>query len=124
MLEKHRQKNSAYPPLLVAVVLGQDGTLCDKLGRVSSEPILVSIANILYDKIKKHDAWFSVGFIPPYPKTQFESQKDSNRVSTKELSNEFYHSSIAFILEELVHVQKKNGIPMMVNLNGQSVKRT
>ena len=40
MIEKNRQNHSAYPALLVAIVLGQDGTLCDKVGRVSSEPIL------------------------------------------------------------------------------------
>ena len=124
MLVKHRENQSPYPPLLVAIVLGQDGTLCDKVGRVSSEPILVSIANILYEKRKKHNAWFCIGFIPPYPKTQLEKQKDSNRISTKELSNEFYHSSIEFILEDLIKVQRNNGIEMMVNLNGESEKRT
>jgi len=53
MIEKHRQNHSAYPTLLVALVLGQDGTLCDKVGQVSSEPILVSVANISYEKRKK-----------------------------------------------------------------------
>ena len=52
MIEKHRQNHSAYPALLVALVLVQDGTLCDKVGRVSSEPILVSVANISYKKEK------------------------------------------------------------------------
>ena len=52
MIEKHRQNHSAYPALLVALVLGQDGTLCDKVGQVSSEPILVSVANISYEKRK------------------------------------------------------------------------
>ena len=50
MLVKHRRNHTIYPPLLVAIVLGQDGTLCDKIGRVSSEPILLSMANILYKK--------------------------------------------------------------------------
>ena len=50
--------------------------------------------------------------------------KDSNQISTKELFNEFYHNSIEFILEELVQVQKSNGIEMMVNINGESKKRT
>ena len=31
MLVKHRRNHTIYPPLLVAIVLGQDGTLCDKL---------------------------------------------------------------------------------------------
>ena len=124
MIEKHRQNHSAYPALLVALVLGQDGTLCDKVGQVSSEPILVSVANISYEKRKNHNAWFCIGFTPPYPKTQLESQKDSNRVSTKELSNEFYHKSIEFILQDLINLQKNNGVEMMVNVNGQSVKRT
>ena len=106
MLIQHMSHDSPYPPMLVALVLGQDATLCDKLGRVSSEPILVSVANIVYNKRKRHDAWFCMGFIPSYPKTQLETQKDSNRVSTKELSNEFYHTSIGFILEELIRVQK------------------
>ena len=52
MIEKHRQNHSAYPSLLVAIVLGQDGTLCDKFGQVSSEPILVSVANISYQTRK------------------------------------------------------------------------
>ena len=98
--------------------------LYDKLGRVSSEPILISVANIAYSKRKQHHAWFCIGNIPSYPKTQLESQKDSNKVSSKELSGEFYHNSIKFILEELIHVQNRNGIEMMVNLNGDVVKRT
>ena len=103
---KHRTKNSLYPALLVAIVLGQDGTLCDKLGRVSAEPVLVSVANISYQKRKKHNAWFCIGFIPPYPKTQLETQKDNNRVSTKELSNECYHSCLEYIFTELITIQK------------------
>lgn len=124
MIAQYMTNDTPYPPMLVALVLGQDATLCDKLGRVSSEPILVSVANIAYNKRKRHDAWFCMGFIPSYPKTQLETQKDSNRVSTKELSNEFYHTSIGFILEELIRVQKNNGIVMMVNVNGEVVKRT
>ena len=50
MIQKHRENHSAYPALLVALVLGQDGTLCDKVGQVSSEPIIVSVANISYKK--------------------------------------------------------------------------
>ena len=106
MKVKHRTKHSPYPALLVAIVLGQDGTLCDKLGRVSSEPVLVSIANISYQKRKIYNAWFCIGFIPPYPKTQLETQKDNNRVSTKELSNECYHSCLEYIFEELITIQK------------------
>ena len=109
MLIQHMSNDSPYPPMFVALVLGRDATLCYKLGRVSSEPILVSVANIAYNKRKRHDAWFCMGFIPSYPKTQLETQKDSNRVSTKELSNELYHTSIGFILEELIRVQKNNG---------------
>ena len=105
MLVKHRSNHTATPPLLVALVLGQDGTLCDKLGRVSSEPILISVANIAYSKRKQHHAWFCIGNIPSYPKTQLESQKDSNKVSSKELSGEFYHNSIEFILEELIQIE-------------------
>ena len=124
MIIKHRRNITQYPPLLVAVILGQDATLCDKIGRVSSEPILVSIANIKYNKRKNNNAWFCIGFVPSYPKTQLESQKDANRIATKELSNEFYHSCISFILDELIQVQKMNGIKMKVNINGQVCMRT
>ena len=118
MIVQHRRNITPYPPLLVSVLLGQDATLCDKIVRVSSEPILVSIANIKYNKIKNNKAWFCVGFLPSYPKTKLDSQKDANRIATKELSNEFYHSCISFILDELIQVQKRNGIKMMVNVNG------
>ena len=58
---KHRTKHSRYPALLVAIVLGQDGTLCDKLGRVSAEPVLVSVANISYQKRKNIMLGFVLG---------------------------------------------------------------
>ena len=58
---KHRTKHSPYPALLVAIVLGQDGTLCDKLGRVSAEPVLVSVANISYQKRKNIMLGFVLG---------------------------------------------------------------
>ena len=48
MIIKHRRKITPYPPLLIAIVLGQDATKCDKIGRVSSEPILVSIVSLLF----------------------------------------------------------------------------
>ena len=68
MIMKHRRNITPYPPLLVAVVLGQDATLYDKIRRVSSEPILVSIANIKYNKRKNKNSWFCIGFVPSYPK--------------------------------------------------------
>ena len=124
MIMEHRRNKSPYPPLLIAIVLGKYGTLCDKIGRVKSEPILVSISNILYSKRKINSAWFCLGFVPSYPKTQLESQKDGNRVNTKELHNEFYHGAMSYILGDIIKLKKNNGIPIMVNLNGNITKRT
>lgn len=125
MISSHQQNpNRLYPPLLVALVLGQDGTLCDKIGRVSSEPVLVSVANIQYNKRKHHEAWFCLGFIPEYPKTQLESKKDKQRISTKELPNEYYSNCLNYILKELIESQQKECVEMMVNINGYHEIRT
>ena len=125
MMSSHQQNsNRLYPPLLVALVLGQDGTLCDKIGRVSSEPVLVSVANIQYNKRKHHEAWFCLGFIPEYPKTQLESKKDKQRISTKELPNEYYSNCLNYILKELIESQQKECVEMMVNINGYHEIRT
>ena len=70
MISRHGRKQSDYPDFLVALVLGQDGTLCDKIGRVPSEPVLVSVANILNKKRKHHNYWFYLCFIPEYLNTQ------------------------------------------------------
>ena len=84
-IRKHRINTSSCPTLLISIVLGQDATLCDKIGRVTSEPILVSISNIIYMKRKFKSAWLCLGFLPYYPKTQLESQKYANRLSKKEI---------------------------------------
>ena len=99
-------KNTAYPALLVVLVLGQDGTLCDKIGRLTSEPILVSVSNVLYKKSTHHNAWFCLGFIPEYPKTQLESKK--TKKSTNELSNKYYHKCLKFIMNELYYKHTQN----------------
>ena len=98
--------------------------LCNKIGRVSSEPVLVSVANILYKKRKHHNAWFCLGFIPEYPKTQSESKKDKQRIATKKLSNEYYHDCLNCIMNELIQIQKEDGVEMMVNINDNYKIRT
>ena len=91
MIIKNIRNTSPYPPLLMSIVLGKDTTLCEKIGSIISGPILVSLANIIYTKRKINSAWFCIGFIQSYSKTQLESQKDENKVSKKEMHNEFYH---------------------------------
>ena len=69
MISRHGRKQSDYPDFLVALVLGQNGTMRDKIGRVTSEPVLVPVAKILHKKRKHYNSWFCLGFIPEYPKT-------------------------------------------------------
>ena len=69
MIRKHRKNTFPYPPLLIAILLGKDSTLCEKIVRVTSEPILVSIANIIYMNRKLNTEWFFIGFVPLYTKT-------------------------------------------------------
>ena len=88
--------------MFFALLTGQDGTLCDKIGRLTSEPILVSVSNVLYKKSTHHNAWFCLGFIPEYPKTQLESKKDKQIISTKEMSKEYYHKCLNYIMDELI----------------------
>ena len=124
MMIRHMKCHNSSQPILIAIILGQDGSVCDKIGRASAEPILGSIGNIKYNKRKNHNAWFCFGNVPSYPKAQLEAKKDSNRVATKELKNEFYHDAITFILEDLINIQKFNGIEMIVNINGNVRKTT
>ena len=93
----------------------------DKIGRLSSEPIIVLIANISYQKRKITMLSFVLDSSLRIQKTQLESQKDSNKLSTKKLSNEFNHKYIEFMLQDLINIHKRNDVEMMVNINGQSV---
>jgi hypothetical protein len=87
---------------LSPVILFIDGTLADRLGRLKVEPVLCSIGNINGKQRGSADAWFILGFIPPYPKSSKEAEADSNKKETKHLKAKYYHECISSILQDLL----------------------
>jgi len=61
---------------IAPVILFDDSTLLDTLGRLTAHPILVSLGNICGRKRHSHTAWFLLGLIPPYPKTSEERERE------------------------------------------------
>jgi hypothetical protein len=72
------------------------------LGRLKVEPGLCLIGNINGKQRGSADAWFILGFIPPYPKSSKEAEADSNKKETKHLKAKYYHECINSILQDLL----------------------
>jgi len=86
-----------YAPVLLFI----DSTLCDRIGRLKAEPVLVSLGNIPGAARRTPDAWFVLGYIPPYPKSSQERTSDRNSVETKHLFQEYYQTCLSSILHDL-----------------------
>ena len=85
---------------IAPVILFDDSTLLDNLGRLTAHPILVSFGNICGVKRRSHTAWFLLGLIPPYPKTSEERERDSNKKATRHNYNLYYHNCLRVLLQD------------------------
>jgi len=97
------------------IILFDDSTLCDNIGRLMAQPILCTIGN-LSDKLRHQvKSWFVLRMVPPYPKSSKEREADRQSVLTKEEYVKFYHDCLREILSELRKLaSNKRGIPIDV----------
>ena len=95
--------------ILVPVILFDDSTLCDNIGRLVSQPVLFTLGN-LSDKTRRSPKSYSIlGMIPSYPKSSKERESDRNSVTTKLEYLKFYHECLDYILEEVHQLENLPG---------------
>jgi hypothetical protein len=58
--------------VILPIILFDDSTLCDNIGRLLAQPILCTIGNIRDDLRRHVKSWFILGMVPPYPKSSKE----------------------------------------------------
>ena len=111
---KAKQMGLDFLPMnhfLCPIILFDDSTVMDNIGRMNAQPILVTIGNINVSKRKEHQAWFLLGYIPPYPKSPEEAKKVRNSLKTKYNKDEFYHKCLEVLLAQLESLSKEqNGV--------------
>jgi hypothetical protein len=97
--------------ILVPGCIFVDGTLADRLGRLSVEPVLLSFLNICNEQRKRARAWSILGFVPPYPKSPKEKAKDGASLLTNHLYPQYVHECLRSILKEFRDLDNNaNGI--------------
>ena len=107
---------------IAPVILFDDSTLLDNIGRLTAHPVLVSLGNICGKNRRSHTAWFLLGFIPPYPKTAEEQNKDKNVTATKQDHNIYYHRCLEHLLQDFKELTLNvNGVPMDVHGYGRVI---
>lgn len=100
--------------ILCPVILFDDSTQCDNIGRLKAQPVLCSIGNICGKIRRSADAWFLLGMIPPYPKTSDEKSKEPHTVHLK-----YYHECLSQILSEFKELHdREEGVEMNVHKLG------
>ena len=118
--ELHNPSFCVEDHYLAPVILFDDATQCDALGRLKAHPILMSFGNINGMKWHSHSAWFMLGIIPPYPKTSQEWQADSQNVDSKGDYLKYYHKCLKSILQDFTSVSMNpDGIKMYVYGKGE-----
>ena len=108
----------SLPPnhYIAPVILFDDSTLLDNIGRLTAHPVLCSFGNICGKKRRSHTAWFLLGFIPPYPKTAEEKCKDTNKMASKQNHNIYYHRCLEHLLSDFKKITDNvNGEAMYVH---------
>ncbi|MGH7974201.1 MAG: hypothetical protein ACREBR_01650, partial [bacterium] len=116
--KKSRFENRNMPPnhYIAPIMLFDDGTQCDILGRLVAHPVLFSLGNINGKNRRSHRAWSILSILPPYPKTQQEQAKDNKKPSTQTKALEFYHQCLNVVLREIRYLcGKMEGVPMFVH---------
>jgi Plavaka transposase len=123
LAEKEMEDNllllgAAKPPglhYILPIILFDDSTLCDNIGRLLAQPILCTIGNIR-DELRRHvSSWFILGMVPPYPKSSKERESDRSKKLTQENYIKFYHSCLREILTEFKDLaSRKAGVPIEV----------
>ncbi|MGH3053351.1 MAG: hypothetical protein ACRDL7_00040 [Gaiellaceae bacterium] len=104
---------------IAPIILFDDGTQCDGLGRLVAHPVLFSLGNINGMNRRSHRAWSILSILPPYPKTQEEQAQDRSKLATPPGSLNFYHDCLTMALSEIRFLcNRKEGVPMYVSCLG------
>ena len=98
------------------VLLFDDNTMGDGLGRLQIQPVLGTICILPKQSRRNVKGWFILGIVPPYPRTSQERTADRNKLKTKHQYLQWYHACLAEILEPLNRLcRDRRGIPFMIN---------
>jgi len=68
---------TAKPPglhFILPIILFDDSTLCDNIGRLLAQPILCTFGNLSDELRRCSESWFILGMVPPYPKSSKERE--------------------------------------------------
>ena len=68
-----------YAPQILFI----DGTLVDTKGKLDAEVVLIGPGNASLHKRKRPKTWKALGYLPPYPRSQAQKQKEKQRNDTK-----------------------------------------
>ncbi|MGH7954519.1 MAG: hypothetical protein ACREOZ_01010 [Gloeomargaritales cyanobacterium] len=101
------------------ILLFDDSTICDGIGRLTAQPLLFSLGNICTRIRRNSNAWTLLGIIPSYPKTQEERSRDRNKQSSETEYLKFYHQALDIILNGArLLCEQIDGVKMHVHGKG------
>ena len=105
---------------LAPVLLFDDETMTDGVGRLKARPLACSFGNINFSRRRNESAWFLLSVIPPFPKTSVEKASDRKKDTKKELQYlTHYHKCLEIVTAELHEVCSRiNGTEFYVHGKG------
>jgi hypothetical protein len=112
------ESSDSKPPglhFVCPLILFDDSTLCDNIGQLMAQPVLLTVGNISDTLRRQVDAWFILGMVPPYPKSSKERESDRKAKRTTKWYMEFYHSCLGEILTKVKKLSAwKEGVPVSI----------
>jgi len=94
---------------ILPLILFDDSTLCDNIGRLMAQPLLFTFGNLSDVMRRSVKAWSILGMVPPYPKSPKEREADRKSKLTQENYIRFYHNCLREILKEVTDLAKLKG---------------
>ena len=97
------------------VLLFDDNTLGDGLGRLQIQPVLGTICILPKKSRRNVKGWFILGIVPPYPRTSQERTADRNKNASKHQYLQWYHACLEKILAPLLRLcANEKGFPFLI----------
>ena len=98
------------------VLLFDDNTLGDGLGRLQIQPVLGTLCILSKKSRRNVKGWFILGIVPPYPRTSQEHAADRNKNKSKHQYLQWYHACLEKILAPLKKLcLNPKGIPFLID---------
>ena len=101
-INESRDPHSACCHHHCGVLLFDDNTLGDGLGRLQIQPVLGTICILPKKSRGNVKGWFILGIVPPYPRTSQERTADRNKNASKHQYLQWYHACLEKILAPVV----------------------